>query len=482
MEIERLSGDRLRVTLDGEPHLAIRTGIPTRGFAAQRVSAAARSGGQVVTGDRFEMWPVKRLVEHAGEFYLCGPARDGQSLAELLTGAPLTNAMWLPGFLSSCISALNHEDLSLANITTSMVGPSGEVLLLHRDLAEEINKHLPLPERRGAHFPYRLERPTAFDTEVYQILAIVYHALAGVPVCDGQDAQTAARCHSAALEKSPLHVHRPELAPQLCTLIEEGLARGEARTPELLPQILAVIESEGIVDTTDSEEITARREAAQERATRNRAGNRRREFLRTHGRTLAVAAVALVAILYLPVTIIRARLEPPATAGMGPREVAATYYTAWNELDHILMEDTLARGVARGTIREVTNVYVIDRVQTAQQWESVLMQAEEWLAADRPEGRMPYGIVGLDLELMSQGAESATVRAEYEIWRPESPEPGGDTAGTPVTGDTPDTVAIRSRTVDRLTLSPTNHGWEITEIRSTTESQDQVPVSLPLSD
>jgi hypothetical protein len=437
------------------------------------VSAAARSGGQIVTGDRFEPWPVRRLVEHEGEFYLCGAEHAGRTLAELLREAPLTNTGWLPGFLSSCVSALHHEDLSLANVTTTLVSDSGDVLFLHRNLAEEINKHLPLPERRQSHFPYRLERPTAHDTEVYQILAILYHALTGVPVCDGEEAQAAARCHSASLEKAPLHLHRPELNGTVCSLIEDGLTRSEARTVDLLPRILKELETEGIVDTTDPEEIETRRAAAEERSTRNRAGNRRREFLRNHGRTILLAALSLILVLYLPVTILRNHLEPPATAGMGPREVATTYYEAWNELDHILMEDTLARGVARGTIREVTNVYVMDRVQTAQQWESLLMQAEEWLAAGRPEGRMPYGIVDLNTELLSQGAESATVRAAYEIWRPESSQnPDGTT----------ETIANRSRAVDRLTLSPTDHGWEISEIRTTIESEDQIPVTLPQTD
>ncbi|MFW5695155.1 MAG: hypothetical protein ACOCYB_08295 [Alkalispirochaeta sp.] len=473
MEVQRLSSDRLQVVLDGEQFLAVRTGIPARGFAAQRVSAAARAGGQIVSGDRFTPWPVKRLIEHDGEFYLCGPPREGQTPAELLTTAPMSEPGWIPGFLRACVSALQHEDLSLANVTTSLVGPAGEVLFLHREPAEEINKHLPLPERRVSHFPYRLERPSRLETEVYQVLAILYHALSGVRLCDEQDAEASARCHAASLEKAPLHVHRPELHSTMCSLIEDGLTRSEARTADVLPRILSVIEAEGIVDCRDPDEQDARRTAAEERATKNRAGNRRREFLRRHGRALILAAVAVVAVLYLPVTIIRNRLEPPATAGMGPREVVETYYHAWNELDHMRMEDTLARGVGRGTIREVTNVYVIDRVQTAQQWESILMQAEAWLAADRPAERMPYGIVDLEVQLMSEGAESATVIAEYEIWRPER----SDERDAPT-----ETIAIRSRVVDRLTLAPTKHGWEISDIRTTTESEEAIPVSLPQSD
>ncbi|HKK49397.1 MAG TPA: hypothetical protein VJ932_09880, partial [Alkalispirochaeta sp.] len=246
MDIERLSNDRLLVVLEGERRLAIRTGIPARGFAAQRVSAAARAGGQIVAGDRFESWPVQRLIEHEGEFYLCGPERGGVTLAEHLAAVPVTSPDWIPGFLRSCISAFQYDDVSLANVTTSLVGPSGEVLFLYRHVADEINKHLPLPHRRSAHFPYRLERPTRFDTEVYQVLAILYHALSGVPVCDEEEAQASARCHSAALEKAPLHLHRPELNGALCALIEDGLARSDARTTDLLPHIVETIETAGI--------------------------------------------------------------------------------------------------------------------------------------------------------------------------------------------------------------------------------------------
>ena len=202
----------------------------------------------------------------------------------------------------------------------------------------------------------------------------------------------------------------------------------------------------------------------------NRVKARRRTFWRKRGVTVLVASVVILIVGFIPYRIIAGRLEPPATVGMGPREVAGTFYDAWNDLDHILMEDTLADGVGRGVIREVTNVYVIDRVQTAHTWESLLISADEWLDADRPAGRMPYGVAGLELRLVTEGADSATVHARYDVWRPESV-------------DTPDgtgaTVAVRTPISERLVLQRGRHSWEITEIRTSVEDEaERVPINL----
>ena len=469
MDITRESADRLTVTVDGDRLTGIRTGIPSRGFAAQRVSAAVQGGATLVVGDRFEHWPIRRVVENGGEFYLCGPELSGRTVAEHLAEAPVTDAPWLTTLLQAVATASVHEDLALGNVTTSLVTDTGAVLFLNRDLAVQINSNLPLPERRVSHFPYRPERPTDADTELYQALAIAYHALAGVPLCTKTEVQASARCHAAALEKPPLHTHRPELTPELCERIEAALQYRDRRTVRAVNEIAAAIERGPVAQDIDDGERDRRTAAAAERLTRNRASTQRRTFWRNHGRTILFAALAAAVVLAIPATILRNALRPPATAGMGPRAVAETFYSAWNSLDHMLMEETLARGVARNTVREVTNVYVIDRVQMARQWESALMPADAWLDEGRPEGRIPYGVANLDLRLMSQGADRATVRAEYDMWRPEN---GGENPD-----GTTRTQAVHTHTVDELTLEPTRTAWEITAITRTTGATGTVPVT-----
>lgn len=473
MNITRDSTDRITVHHNEDAEEAtwtgVRTGIPSRGFAAQRVSAAARAGGTLIRDDRFTHWPIRRVLDVDGEFYLCGPVVPGRTVREALGDAPLREARWLPVFLRALAIAADHEDLTLCNVTTSLLGDDGSVLLFNADLSRQINANLALSERQRSQFPYRPERGADRDIHLYQALAIAYHALAGSPVCPDSEAAVVARCHAGALEKPPLHVHRPELPPALCETLETGLMYRDQRSPELLSRIATLTETEALDPPVPEDEREARRARATERLEKNRTGAQRRAFWRNHRRTIIAAGLAAAVVIAGAGAMITNLLAPPATAGMGPREVAATYYRAWDELDHVLMEDTLARGVGRNTIREVTNVYVIDRVQMAQQWRSILMEAGAWLEAGGPDGRVPYGIDNLDLRLMSEGASRSMVRAEYDIWRPESVETADGATRT---------VAVRTRAVDELVLGPTRHGWEIVDIRTTVRETETVPVSL----
>ncbi|NLG84264.1 MAG: hypothetical protein GX493_06590, partial [Firmicutes bacterium] len=71
-------------------------------------------------------------------------------------------------------------------------------------------------------------------------------------------------------------------------------------------------------------------------------------------------AVFLVSLLFF-----RGRSTPTITARTSPSQVVATYYRALEKLDPDLLEETLTRGVARGTVNMVTHLYVIHRVTTA---------------------------------------------------------------------------------------------------------------------
>jgi hypothetical protein len=225
---------------------------------------------------------------------------------------------------------------------------------------------------------------------MYQALAIAYHALAGHTVCPADDPDRVAECHGDPRRHVPLHAHRPELNPRICGLVEEGgLLPPPAEPLNTSNASRTLLRDEPLFDTQDPAILEARAAAATESRERAETTTRRRTFLRHHGKTIAITALIIAAVLTVPVSILRGALRPPATEGMDARTVAETYYRAWNDLDHVLLEDTLARGVGRDTLREVTNVFVIDRVQTAQSWRSMLIEADEWLEAGRPGGRMP---------------------------------------------------------------------------------------------
>ncbi len=101
---------------------------------------------------------------------------------------------------------------------------------------------------------------------------------------------------------------------------------------------------------------------------------------RRRGTVIAASIVIALVAGAIPFQIVRNRLAPPVTAGLSPERLATLFYESWAMLDHETMDDALAKGVAAGILREVTNLYVVDRVQFAHSMEDRVIPAAEWIA------------------------------------------------------------------------------------------------------
>lgn len=454
----------ITVVVDGKTCTGIRTGIPSRGFSAQQLAGTTMHGGMLVHGDRFTSWPVDRLVEHQGELYLCGPLiENARSIADVIAQVdagtedayPLLSAIF-----ETARHALAHE-LSLCNVITSVLGADGSVLYLKREPADRINANLPLELRRIAQMPYRHDLLHGIEAETYQLAAIAYRLLTGKPICRETDVGKAELCHSAGTTKEPVHLHNPVIAPEAAAEIDAVLAGTGSRDAagfERLARSILIGSSDLILSDLPEEDRAARREIAHHTLQVWTKSAQRRNFLRRYGTRILLVSAAVILLGTIPFGILRRALAPPPTVGLSPREVVSVFFDAWNDLDHILMEDTVARGVARDLIREVTNIYVIERVQTAYGDQGRLLSVDEWKAAGRPADKMPYGVDELTITPIQQTAEQARFIAEYRIWRPDGSE---------------DAVVLhRTRVRDEITLRAGRHAWEITAIsRQIIESQ-----------
>jgi hypothetical protein len=270
------------------------------------------------------------------------------------------------------------------------------------------------------------------------------------------------------LEKVPIHLHRPRLNPELAKMVDAALARGEDRSAQAIARLSEQLRTVPVEDGAPEAAVQERKQVAEEKIEKQRSSSQRRTFLRNHGTKLAIAAAIAVVVLWIPARMISDRLRPPVTVGMEPRTVAQLYYHAWNDLDHVLMEELLYRRAGADRVREVTNVYVVDRVQTARSWESRLMPADDWLAAGKPEEQLPYGVADVELRLVSQGADTAVVAASFSRWRPHAVE-DQDGVSQP--------VAIRADVRDTLYLRTDRGGWIIEEIVSTASEETPVPLN-----
>lgn len=471
-EIQKIIGSftPITVVIAGQKLTGIRTGIASRGFGAQQLASVTMHGGMLVLADRFLPWQVDRLVEHDGELYLCGPhIPDARSIGDAIDRVdagtedhyPLLEALF-----TSARHALPH-DLSLANIVCSAIGSDGSVLFLKRELAERINANIPLELRQTAHFPYRHDLLQGVEAETYQLAAIAYRILTGRPICADTDVKKAALCHSAGSVKEPVHLHRPEVSPGAATMIDAILAgsgqRDTAAFTALTDEIL-VGSSRLMATDLPPEEAELHRQAAREQLGQWTKAHQRRSFLRQYGKRIAIISAAILLVATIPFGILKTALTPPPTVGMSPREVVELFYNAWNDLDHVLMEEIVARNVAKDLIREVTNVYVIERVQIAYGDRGRMLSVDEWNAEGRPDDRMPYGIDEFSIRSVQQSEDRARVIAEYRIWRPE--------------GDEQTMIIHRTRVRDEIILEPEKNAWEIVEINQQIIETISDPISV----
>ena len=470
MTITRISKQRLYITderlFDG-PQLGINTGVPHGGFAAQKLSALARRGGIVVRDGRTVAWNVSRVIPYEGRLFLVGEWLAGETIEEWLA----TNGgdvRWLTSVLDALVHTAEYESHTIGNTALTIVDTDGGVLLLDGRLCEEINRYLPLDRRLQVLLPYQRSVDRGINRSVYFAAALTWQVVTGTPLCTGTTEEETDDCHAQTGVTARVHRLVPEAPIELADLLYLTLVDADERTPDRLSALAHVVREKGLRDEPSEDERERRLSAALESHRRATRSSSIRTFFRKRGSTVALAVLAAIFIGIIPFQLIRGWLTPPATVGLRPAEVVSTFYEAWSDLDHILMEETLARKVGRDLVREVTNIYVIDRVQYAHMMESNIMPADEWLSAGRPEGRLPYGPTDLTITVIRQSETEALVAAEYDLWRPDSdrdelPRDEQETPRRP--------RILRSKRRDRIGLKPTRWGWEIVEIRTTLLSE-----------
>ncbi|TVR69140.1 MAG: hypothetical protein EA427_08915 [Spirochaetaceae bacterium] len=461
--MERISENRIAAQDEEVKLLGIRTGMEPRGYVARQVTALARRGAVLFEEGHPSPWPIHRVTPFEGEFYLLGPWLEGETLEELLpSGGTGTGSVpvWLTAFLRATLQSLDDPDLHPGNIRTCLITRNNGVLLYNLDLARELNRSIPAKERARVHGPYADERLEGGAGRAFQAAAVLYHALCGTaPEARNEEGTSVV---TPVHQRNPL-VHQP--IAEALDLILGGDSREEAR---LLSGIRKTLETNRgrWLDDVSPEAVEERREAARNRKSVQKQTRKRRSFWRRNRARLLAGALALIVVGSIPVTILRNHLKPPLTEGLGPMELIEGYYRAWTELDHLFMEDAVARGVSRDTIREVTNIYVIDRVQAAHAMHGRLIPPEDWMEAGRPGERVPYGVSDLEVTILLREENVVRAQARYYLWRPASDEEGLN-------------AVLRVAAEDHLELHPTRYGWEIGEIRTRESGAERIPLTGP---
>jgi len=473
MTIVPLSNNRIEVIQESPGQsrlLGISTGVPAKGFAAQKITAAARGDAALATDDRLRPWRIVRVIPFEEHLYLCGPCIEGITVEELLENpaGPPSIEEGISAIIRAISENVDSGDYRFCNTATSLITPTGEVLLLPARLADEVNGYLPLPRRRDVLHPYRPSTLAPREQQVYLCGALIWEAITGTRLCTGADETISDACHQEVRRTAAIHRAAPETRSAISDALPNLFRSPSEVTAASLHAIAREIRVAGFREEIDDAETVRRRTAAEEMSERERRRMAGRTFLRTRGPRIALIAAAVVLAGTIPFHIVRARLTPPSIAGLPPAEVAAAYYDAWRALDHVVMDEALADGVGTGIVREVTNVFVMDRVQVAQTMESRLTPVDQWIAAGRPDDTVPYGPHALELRVRSRSETSVTLTADYQLWRPAPADE--DTAGVVATR-----VLVETRR-DVLELTPNRWGWEISRLDTTISGTEAITI------
>lgn len=448
MTIEPRSPYRIRVTLpDGRRLLGLPTGVPQRGYPAQRIAALAKAGGVVVEGGRTRPWPIERVAAHDGTLWLCGPEIEGAPLAERLDGADdaagdgVDPPGWLAGMVRNLAALAAMEGHDVPPEAQALVQDDGSLLALDAQLARHLaTTHSGVTPHHPAEVGRRAVRRALLRRDT------------GAEVPTARD--SADRDETGGAPRpidEPVHLRRPEIAPELAALLDASPPSGHTPDAEAYLRSLAGALEAPIVDAASADLLEQRRDDAARRHAAATTRVTRTAWWRRNRTTLVASAVAAATVLWIAGTIVAGALQPPVTAGMEPLQVVAHFFDAWDRLDHDAADDALARGVGEGYINQMINVYVVSRVQQAQMFDTSRITASEWLALGRPSDRVPYGPTDVRLSGVRARGDQRVVEAQFRLW---VAEPVGDDG----------LVAYADEVRERYVLSPVRHGWEITAI------------------
>ena len=266
------------------------------------------------------------------------------------------------------------------------------------------------------------------------------------------------------------------LEPELAALITRAMGRvgksGETRPgPVFLSEFIGTLASRPVsswVKPLNEGELSRLRLEREQYSKKKALAIKTRRFMIRNAAIIAGALIALIVVSFAIRGAVRHMAGLPTTKGMNPLEVVDAYYSAFNALDHAMMEACLsgnAGSAAKWDIELAAKLFVIGRMRQAYEFaQSGFIPAQEWLEAGRPAtGEAVFGITELKIWMHSVDEAAASFEAEYVLWLPES----RDNAEAP-----PGARAAR----DRLALVFRRGAWRIAEI-----NRESYPYSLPSS-
>jgi hypothetical protein len=426
--------------LDGKEVLGFDTGLTSRDFARTKMAQSVLRPGYIIfpdgSVDNWQSGGVTPLGSGTDEtIVFWGPLFPGEKLAELIKSDNKDEALdalrfWLKArivleerlakaeneiFYGSSGALIIHKENDLFPYGTVFFPPVDLFMLSTKIEAEIEWLH---PDLAGAE-------EVSFCTG-----AMLYRVFCGASAFSGAGIE---EIHQNIREgvflppKLAMPGLDPEMAGLISRLIGKKTLKGESAKRPAPNEILEFVGAPASISKRvsswlrildDNETVKINAEKARY-IKRNALTVNTRRFVTRNKIIITTSIVVIVIIAFIIHDVIKSRSED-ITKGMSPVEVAMTYYNAFGELDHALMENCVRGKAGKEDIDMVINFFVITRVRQAYEiYSDSFIPVQKWLDDGSPvTDKVVFGITDLKISGFSMNEENARLTAEYVLWMP----------------------------------------------------------------
>ena len=488
--------------VEGNKALGFDTGLDSRAFARAKFAQFITEPGFIVSLDgaksSVNLWKASGVVENPeaeadnATMVVWGPSFKGDRLDLLLNDnekreeALAAIRTWIGAVLA--LGKERHAPLGAPPLwpCAALIGgsQSNEVFFAPMDISKNC---LMTKESNKINNRYVHPDLNGMNGAAFTAAAMLYQVFAGSPAFPAIIDEIVLHEDMREGNFLPIRLAAPGLDGKLATLIQTSLSQNVKKGGilpngrRLLEEFLALLRTDSrdsfVGGLSEADTLSIEKEKAQYLKTKTAKVNTRR-FVKRNAAILLGSFAALVIAAMIAKSVINSR-SALTTAGMGPVQVIETYYNSFGELDHMLMDACVIKGVGKDDINMVMNFYIIGKLRQAYEknLQSSLISAKDWLEADG--GQVNLQVFGVtDLQLTRQqswrgdkeqgtGNSEERYRVDYTLWVPGEAEDGSETGQDAMT----DKRAVEYlppksfRRADLVTLVQKKGNWRISEIK-----------------
>jgi len=460
--------------------LGFDTGLSPEAFAKARLGSLMSQGG-IIVDSTIHRWNLEGTMEYQGHMVFYGPDFSGISLETLLSRSGDIALLALQRYLNALAGIIASNENLLDTICLFpagvLIADDGSVLFAPSPLAKRVYEYRDPQGYLETVLQWLHPDKTGEEAAAFTAASLCYRILTGkapflvpnIPEPEKRREQLFQDIRDGRCMGSRLAC--PNILPELAANLDRILCREKDEPIPTLEDLIGLIGAPGskkiadfFIDDENAQRISEK-ELQEYRRRERRIGLER--FFKKYKHLIMAGLGTALALFLVARSIITDQQKRPTTKGLSPQAVAETYYNAFNTLDHQWMDACVRKGIGKGDIEAVMNLFVISRVREAYERKVTVLDPETWKSQGSPATDATiFGITNLKLLLkteipvLPEPGDRCEIEATYDFYYPEQ----GSAEQT--SSELTRTLAIESRK-DLLILEWEKDRWKIIDIERT---------------